>query len=93
MEIGAIQTLISTLGFPVVCVLFLGWFIYKIWMNQQDNNKSREEKLYEFIGKAQAVNEDLTKTNSEFLAVLNSYKEDIEDIKSDVSDIKERIGK
>ena len=93
MDTSSISTLIGTLGFPIVCVIFLGWFIWKIWNKQQDDNKSREEKLYEFIGKAQVVNEELTKTNAEFISVLNSYKSDLDEIKSDVSDIKERIGK
>lgn len=60
MDVNTIQTAISTLGFPIVCVLFLGWFIWKIWMSQQDQNKEREDKLYEYLGKAQAVNEQLT---------------------------------
>lgn len=93
MDTSSISTLIGTLGFPIVCVIFLGWFIWKIWNKQQDDNKAREEKLYEFIGKAQVVNEELTKTNAEFISVLNSYKSDLDEIKSDVSDIKERIGK
>ena len=93
MEIGTVQTLISTLGFPIVCVLFLGWFIFKSWTNQQDQNKSREDKLYEYLGKAQVVNEELTKTNSEFLSVLSNYKEDLDDIKEDVKIIKEKVGK
>lgn len=91
MDVNTIQTAISTLGFPIVCVLFLGWFIWKIWMSQQDQNKEREDKLYEYIGKAQAVNEQLTKTNSEFVEVLNSYKSDLETIKNDVTEIKQNM--
>ena len=91
MDVNTIQTAISTLGFPIVCVLFLGWFIWKIWMSQQDQNKEREDKLYEYIGKAQAVNEQLTKTNSEFVEVLHSYKSDLETIKSDVTEIKQNM--
>lgn len=91
MDINTIQTAISTLGFPIVCVLFLGWFIWKIWMSQQDQNKEREDKLYEYIGKAQAVNEQLTKTNSEFVEVLHSYKSDLDTIKNDVTEIKQNM--
>lgn len=91
MDVNTIQTAISTLGFPIVCVLFLGWFIWKIWMSQQDQNKEREDKLYEYIGKAQAVNEQLTKTNSEFVEVLHSYKSDLDTIKSDVTEIKQNM--
>lgn len=60
-------------------------------MGQQDQNKQREDKLYEYLGKAQAVNEELTKTNAEFVTVLNTYKSDLEDIKSDVSEIKDKM--
>ena len=91
MDVNTIQTAISTLGFPIVCVLFLGWFIWKIWMSQQDQNKEREDKLYEYIGKAQAVNEQLTKTNSEFVEVLHSYKSDLDTIKNDVTEIKKNM--
>ena len=91
MDVNTVQTLISTLGFPIVCVIFLAWFIWKIWMGQQDQNKQREDKLYEYLGKAQAVNEKLTKTNAEFVTVLNTYKSDLEDIKSDVSEIKDKM--
>lgn len=91
MDVNTIQTLISTLGFPIVCVIFLGWFIWKIWMEQQDTNKQREEKLYEYLGKAQAVNEELTKTNAEFVEVLHSYKSDLDTIKNDVTEIKQSM--
>lgn len=91
MDVNTIQTAISTLGFPIVCVLFLGWFIWKIWMSQQDQNKEREDKLYDYIGKAQAVNEQLTKTNSEFVEVLHSYKSDLDTIKNDVTEIKQNM--
>lgn len=91
MDVNTIQTAISTLGFPIVCVLFLGWFIWKIWMSQQDQNKEREDKLYEYLGKAQTVNEELTKTNSEFVEVLHSYKSDLDTIKNDVTEIKQNM--
>lgn len=91
MDVNTIQTAISTLGFPIVCVLFLGWFIWKIWMSQQEQNKEREDKLYEYIGKAQAVNEQLTKTNSEFVEILHSYKSDLDTIKNDVTEIKQNM--
>lgn len=91
MDVNTIQTAISTLGFPIVCVLFLGWFIWKIWMSQQDQNKEREDKLYEYLGKAQEVNEQLTKTNSEFVEVLYSYKSDLDTIKNDVTEIKQNM--
>lgn len=60
-------------------------------MGQQDTNKQREDKLYEYLGKAQSVNEELTKTNAEFVSVLNTYKSDLETIKNDVTEIKQNM--
>lgn len=91
MDINTIQTLITSLGFPIVCVVALGWFIWKIWTSQQDQNKEREDKLCEYLGKAQALNEELTKTNSEFVEVLHSYKSDLDTIKNDVTEIKQNM--
>lgn len=91
MDANAIQTAITTLGFPIVCVLFLGWFIWKIWIRQQEQNEKREEKLYSFVSDAQAVNEKLTNTNAEFVTVLNTYKTDLEVIKTDVTEIKQTM--
>ena len=53
--------LIPTLGFPIVCVVVLGWFVYKIYKDTTKQNADnmeklqsrcleREEKLYNEIG-------------------------------------------
>ena len=89
MDLNVIQQAISTFVFPIACVIFLAWFIWKIWNQQQDQNQSREEKLYEYLGRANALNEQLTKTNSDFVQVLNTYKSDLETIKNDVTEIKQ----
>ena len=89
MDLNVIQQAISTFGFPIACVIFLAWFIWKIWNQQQDQNQSREEKLYEYLGRANALNEQLTKTNSDFVQVFNTYKSDLETIKNDVTEIKQ----
>jgi predicted negative regulator of RcsB-dependent stress response len=91
LDLNAIQTAISTLGFPIVIAIALMWFIWKLWNKTQAQNEQRENKLYEVIGKAQAQNERLSATNSEFVSVLNAYKDDLQTIKNDVSDIKQKI--
>ena len=93
MDLNVIQQAISTFGFPIACVIFLAWFIWKIWNQQQDQNQSREEKLYEYLGRANALNEQLTKTNSDFVQVLNTYKSDLETIKNDLTEIKQSTSK
>lgn len=85
--------LISSLGFPIVCVLALGYFIYTIYKNWTTENAKREDKLYEIIQVSHANNEKLVEANREFVAVLETYKTDITEIKHDIEDIKEIIVK
>lgn len=91
MDLTGIQTLITTLGFPIFCVLAMGWFITKLWNKSQEQNEKREDKLYGVIDNAQVQNKELSKTNAEFVNVLNAYKNDLDTIKSDVKDIKTQI--
>ncbi len=44
MDLQVIQNLISGLGFPIVCTLGLGYFVFKIWNAQrEDFNKQLQE--------------------------------------------------
>lgn len=89
MDVNTIQTLITSVGFPIVCVLALGWFIYIAFQKFTANAEKREDKLYAIIADAQATNEKLLQTNSEFVGVLDTYKTDLVKIKEDVSVIKD----
>lgn len=89
MDVNTIQTLITSVGFPIVCVLALGWFIYIAFQKFTANAEKREDKLYAIIADAQATNEKLLQTNSEFVGVLDAYKTDLVKIKEDVSVIKD----
>ena len=91
MDVNTIQTLIASVGFPIVCVLALGWFIYKAFEKFTDASAKREEKLYSIIADAQVTNEKLLETNAEFVSVLDTYKTDLVDIKNDVAEIKQNM--
>ena len=73
MDAQAIQTLISTLGFPIVCSIVLGIFVFKIWKAQREDNNSqlakmserclaREERLYEQMDKYNEILSDAVET-------------------------------
>ena len=91
MDVGTIQSLITTLGFPIVCCVALGWFIYKAFNKFTAQADSREQKLYGVIAEAQAQNQKLSDTNAQFINILSTYREDLDDIKADISDIKQKI--
>ena len=90
-NINTIQTLITSLGFPICVCIALGWFIYKAFEKFTAQSEKREEKLYTVISQAQETNERLSQTNAEFVTVLNTYKSDLETIKADVTEIKENM--
>lgn len=62
MDVGAITALVSNLGFPIVCVIGLGWFLYQVFQKTTAQNETnmkavqercaaREERLYQQIDK------------------------------------------
>lgn len=97
MELATLETLIGAVGFPIVCALGMGWFIYQVFLKttaQQAENMAqvqsrcaeREEKLYTQISKAQEI-------NGQAIATITLYAERLTDIQQDVKDIKEAVMK
>ena len=80
MDVQTITSLITTVGFPIVCVIAMGWFIYKIYQKSLD----RENELREEIKENQKI-------NGKFAEIINRYSLELGDIKSDIKEIKEDI--
>lgn len=80
MELGVLTELIATLGFPIVCVLALGIFVYKLWQQ----SVTREEKLMEEITENRVV-------NTKFAEIIAGYDITLGEIKADVKDIKDTL--
>jgi len=91
MDITLAEKLITSVGFPITCVIALGFFIYKFSYKIMEENKNRENKLYTIIGEVQTQNKELSNTNAGFVAVLSTYSTDLESIKKDVTIIKNSI--
>ena len=79
MEVAFVE-LVSSVGFPIACVIALGWFIYKVY-NQSVN---RENELREEIKENQRI-------NSKFADIINKHSVELTEIKADVKEIKEDI--
>ena len=71
---------IATLGFPIVCVLALGFFVYKLWQQ----SVKREERLMEELTESRVV-------NTKFAEIIAQYKDTLGEIKTDVKEIKETL--
>lgn len=87
MEIATIIELITTLGFPIVCVLALGFFVWTIYKQSIE----RENKLMEEITENRLVNEKAIETIAQFAERFTHIESDVEMIKNDVVLIKDKI--
>lgn len=80
--------LITTVGFPIACVIALGWFIYKIYQN----DLVREQELREEIKENQKINEKFAEIINRYSLELGEIKTDVKEIKEDIIVISEKIG-
>lgn len=68
-----VATLISTLGFPIVACVGLGWFCkYMI-----DNNNKNIEKMFDMYDKSNAENREAIKALNESVSRLCDKLDDI----------------
>ena len=81
MEFGAIGELIATLGFPIACVIALGWFVWKIYQRSE----IREDTLMTEIGKMREINEQAIHTIGQYAEKLETIQEDVKEIKTDLN--------
>lgn len=101
MDVQTITQLITTLGFPIVCVLALAAFCYKFYTDYTAESKAnmekvqercaaREEKLYQEIAKNREVNAQAIATIAHYAEKLDIIQQDIHDIKTDITVIKSK---
>lgn len=94
--IAALVELIPTLGFPIVCVIALGAFVYTIYKNttkenkeametMQERCKEREDKLYEEIKENRRINAEAIATIAKYADRLDTIQKDIDEIKVEVA--------
>jgi hypothetical protein len=87
MENAALIELISTLGFPIVCVCALAFFVWHIYKQ----SIVREDKLMTEITENRIVNEKAIETIAKYAERLTHIEDNIVEIKNDVILIKDKI--
>ena len=84
MCIEEITSAITTLGFPIICVIACGYFINNMIKAQRQENQNREEKYIETINKfstvLEKVNENLINNNKRLEYIENKLDEICVDI-------------
>lgn len=81
MSLESIETLITTVGFPIVCVLGMGYFIWQLYKQ----SVIRENKLYVQIDESRAVNAKAIETIAHYAEKLDTIQHDVKEIKEDVA--------
>lgn len=85
-ELDGVTQIISTVGFPIFCVLALGFFVWKAFNMVMQNNKEREAKLYDTIAEIRGQLKEASATNASFVKILEGMSKDIEDIKDKIKE-------
>ena len=84
MGIEEITSAITTLGFPIICVIACGYFINNMIKAQREENQNREEKYIETINNftivMDKVNENLINNNKRLEYIENKLDEICVDI-------------
>ena len=79
MGIEEITSAITTLGFPIICVIACAYFINNMIKAQREENQNREEKYIETINNftivMDKVNENLSNNNKRLEYIENKLDE------------------
>ena len=79
MGIEEITSAITTLGFPIICVIACAYFINYIIKAEREENQKREEKYIETINKfstvLEKVNDNISTNNKRLEYIENKLDE------------------
>lgn len=81
MDVKAVIELISSVGFPIVVVIAMGWFIWAIYKKSEQ----REDALRSQIVESQKVNAEAIHTIALYAERLSTIEEDVKEVKHDVN--------
>lgn len=87
MDLKTLESLILSVGFPIVCVLAMGYFIWQLYKQSVE----RENKLTAQVEASQTVNAKAIDTIAKYAEKFDSIQQDVKDIKSDVIAIKAQV--
>ena len=103
MDTNIVSELISTVGFPITCVIALAYFAFYMVQKSneaaaanmeklQDRCVEREKILYQEIRENREVNAKAIETIAKYSEKLGTIQSDINEIKTDITIINEKIG-
>ena len=102
MDVATLTQFITTLGFPIVAVIAMAWFIYQIYIKTTEDNalnmekvqarcQEREDKLYQEIKENREVNAKAIETIAKYAEKLEVIQTDVNEIKTDITIIAQKL--
>ena len=80
-----ISQLVTTLGFPIVCVIACAYFINYIIKAEREENQKREEKYIETINKFSVVLEKVNDNLSAINKRLEYFENKLDEVTCDIA--------
>lgn len=84
---------LQSVGFPIFCVLALGYFVYSSYQKMITDTKEREDKLYAMLTSAQATISSAVENNVKLAAQIEIMQKNVEKLADDIEDIKDSVKK
>lgn len=84
---------LQSVGFPIFCVLALGYFVYSSYQKMITDTKEREDKLYAMLTSAQATISSAVENNVRLAAQIEIMQKNVEKLAEDIEDIKDSVKK
>lgn len=91
MTLEVFINLLSTVGFPIACAIALAVFTWKIITMTIDNQKEREDKLYNELGECRIINQQAIETIAQYAESIGDIKKDVGVIKHDITVINTKL--
>lgn len=86
MNPQAITQLITNLGFPIVCCLALGYFIWKFSNKLNNDSTSRENRLMDYFDKQNTVLNTMSNNMEKMSTTLDNMNQRLTIVESKVED-------
>ena len=86
MNEQAVTQLITNLGFPIVCCLALGYFIWKFSNKLNDDSISRENRLMDYFDKQNAILTTMSNNMEKMSTTLDGMNQRLTIVESKVED-------
>lgn len=84
----AVINVIQSLGFPIACVIGLGWFLWRFVERIMDENKSREEKYQEMVSENNSALAEYGRNLTTITATLERMELRMESCENKIIEIK-----